>query len=162
LKGKRDESGNINEDEAGRVAEQLYKAGEGKIGTDENTFTDVLTTYSPAFLKRVSHHYADKHKNSLETAVKKETSGDYEAVLVALLRTKHEFFAERFWKATHGLGTDEKFLCYALGVLSRDDLAKVNKIFHEKHPETTLAKKIGDDVSGNFGSLIKLVLQHSY
>jgi len=162
LKAKRSEDQDINESEAARVAEQLYKAGEGKLGTDEDTFTEILTTYSPAFLKRVSHHYADKHKHSLEMAVKKETSGDYEDILVALLKNKYEFFADRFWKATHGLGTDEKFLCYALGVLSRADLAQVNKVFHEKHPEITLTKKIMDDVGGNFGDLIKLILQHSF
>jgi len=158
LKAKRNEDGQVNEDEALRVAEQLYKAGEGKLGTDEDTFTEILTTYSAAFLKRVSYHYAAKHKNSLEQAIKKETSGDYERVLVGLLKTKHEYFADRFFKATQGLGTDDHFLCYALGVLTHDDLKAVAKIFHEKHPETTLYKQIADDVSGDYGALIKMLV----
>jgi len=158
LKAKRNEDDKVNEDEAARIAEQLYKAGEGKLGTDEDTFTEILTTYPPHFLKRVSYHYAAKHKNSLEQAIKKETSGDYETVLVSLLKTKYEYFADRFFKATHGIGTDDKFLCYALGVLSPDDLKHVAKIFKEKHPETTLFKQIADDVSGDYGALIKMLV----
>jgi hypothetical protein len=160
MKGKRDESTNVNEAEAARVAEQLYKAGEGKLGTDEDTFTEIMTSYSPAFLKRVSYHYADKHKHSLEAAIKKETSGDYEDILVALLKTKHEFFADRFWNATHGIGTDDHFLCYAFGVLSNDDLVEVARIFKEKHPNSNLFKKVADDVSGHYGDLIKLRMAH--
>jgi len=158
LKSKRTEGDHVDEGEASRIAEQLYKAGEGKLGTDEGTFTEIITTYSPAFLKRVSYHYASKHKNSLEVAIKKETSGDYETILVALLKTKHEYFADRFFKATKGLGTDDKFLCYALGILSREELTHVAKIFKEKHPETTLYKMIADDVSGDYGDLIKMLV----
>jgi len=159
LKGKRDESTKVDEAEAERVAEQLYKAGEGKFGTDETTFTEIFTSRSPAFLKRASYHYAAKHKHSLEQAVKKETSGHFEEVLVALLKTKHEYFADRFLTAVKGLGTDDHFLCYAFGVLSREDLAQVAKLFHERHNKT-LAKEIADDVSGHYGDLIKMLLAH--
>jgi len=161
LKAKRDETGGASDSEAQRIAEQLFKAGEGKLGTDENTFTEIICTYPPAFLKLVSVHYADKHKNSLETAIKKETSGDYEAVLVALLKTKHEYFAERFWKATHGAGTDDKFLCYAFGILTKEELSIVAKLFKEKHSDTTLSKQVADDVSGHYGGLIKMLLAHT-
>jgi len=160
MKGKRDESGKIDEGEAARIAEQLYKAGEGKLGTDEDTFTEIMCTYSPAFLKRVSYHYADKHKHSLESAIKKETSGDYESILLGLLKTRHEYFADRFFNATHGLGTDDHFVCFAFGVLSPDDFVQIAKIFHEKHKDTTLGKQINGDVSGHYGNLIKLLLTH--
>jgi hypothetical protein len=161
LKAKRIESTEVNDDEAVRIAEQLYKAGEGKLGTDEDTFTEIVTTYSHAFLRRVSLHYADKHKHSLELAIKKETSGHYEDILVALLKPKLDYFAERFWKATHGLGTDDKFLCYALSVLSREELVQVARLFREKHPEITLYKQVADDVSGDYGNLCKLLLAHT-
>jgi len=161
LKGKRDESTQVNEAEAERVCDQIYKAGEGKIGTDETTFTEILTTRSPAFLKRVSYHYAAKHKHSLEQAVKKETSGHFEEVLVALLKTKHEYFADRFLTAVKGLGTDDPFLCYAFGVLSREDLAQVAKVFQERHNKS-LAKEIADDVSSHYGDLIKMLLAQAH
>jgi len=161
LKGKRDESGQVDEGDAERTAEQLYKAGEGKLGTDETTFTEIFTSRSPAFLKRVSYHYAAKHKHSLEQAVKKETSGDYESILCALLKTKHEYFADRLLTAVKGLGTDDHFLCYAFGVLSREDLALVARVFQERHGKS-LAKEVADDVSGHYGDLIKMLLANAH
>jgi len=38
LKGKRDERDSIPDDEASTQAERMYKAGEGKLGTDEKNF----------------------------------------------------------------------------------------------------------------------------
>jgi len=160
LKAGRNESPQIDEGEAERTAEQLYRAGEGKIGTNEGTFIDIFATRSPAFLKRVSYHYAAKHKHSLEQAVKSETSGDFETALVGLMKTKHEYFADRFWNATHGAGTDDHFLLYAFGTLSWEDLSQIAKIFHEKHSDTTLAKQVAGDVSGHYGDLLKLILSH--
>jgi hypothetical protein len=158
LKAQRDESDQVNEEEAGRVAEQLYKAGEGKLGTDEATFTEVLTSRSVPFLKRVSYHYAAKHKHSLELAIKKETSGHYEDLLIALTKSKYEYFADRLYNAVHGLGTDDHFLIYAFSVLNKQELHHVAKLFHEKHPDTTLEKAVKGDVSGHYGDLLKALL----
>jgi len=158
LKGKREEKENPSHDELRAVAEKFYKAGEGKLGTDEATFIDLICSHSPKYLAQVSKVYQEHHKSTLVQAIKKETSGDFEDVLVALTKTKHEYFADRFWTATHGLGTDDHFLCYAFAVLSRDDLKEVSKIFHERHSNTTLAKQIIGDVSGDYGDLIKLLL----
>jgi len=159
LKGQRNENLDVNEDEAARVAESLYKAGEGRLGTDEATFTEVMTTYSVPFLKRVSYHYAAKHKHSLEMAIKKENSGNYEALLLALNKTKIEYFADRFWNAVHGLGTDDHFLCYAFALLTKQELGAVANLFHEKHPDTTLEKAVKGDVSGHYGDLITLLVK---
>jgi len=158
LKGKRNEKENPSHDELEAVAQKFYKAGEGKLGTDEATFIDIITGHSPKYLALVSKVYQDKHKHTLVQAIKGETSGDFEDVLVALTKTKHEYFADRLWTATHGLGTDDHFLSYAFAVLSRDDLKHVAKIFHERHADTTLAKQILGDVSGNYAELVKFLL----
>jgi uncharacterized protein (UPF0335 family) len=158
LKAKRDESDHVNEDEAIRVAEQLFKAGEGKLGTDEATFTEILTSRAVPFLKRVSYHYAAKHKHSLEIAIKKETSGHYEDLLIALTKSKYEYIADRFYHAVHGLGTDDHFLIYAFAILNKQELHHVAKLFHEKHNDLTLEKAVKGDVSGHYGELLKALL----
>jgi len=160
LKGKRSEATKVDDHEAAKVAEQLYKAGEGKLGTDEDSFVNILTTHSVEFLKHASKAYESKHKHSIEKAIRGETSGNFEDLLVALTKTKHEYFADRIWNATHGAGTDDHFVCFFFGVLSRDDLHHVSKIFHERHPTVTLEKQILGDVSGNYGDLVKLLLKH--
>jgi len=108
----------------------------------------------------LSRIYQQNHKHDLVTAIKKETSGHYEDVLVALTKTKHEYFADRIWNATHGAGTDDHFVCYFFSVLSVEEIRQVAKIFHERHSNVTLQKQIIGDVSGHYGDLIKIVLSH--
>jgi len=160
MKGKRDENPHVNDHEAAQVAEQLYKAGEGKLGTDEKTFTNVITSRSVPFLQAVSRIYQQNHKHDLVTAIKKETSGHYEDILVALTKTKYEYFADRIWNATHGAGTDDHFVCFFFSVLSIEDMRHVAKIFNERHSGVTLQKQIIGDVGGHYGDLCKLVLSH--
>lgn len=158
LKGKRNETQQIDEKEAERVAENLYKAGEGKFGTDEQTFTSLLTQYGPAFLTRVSYHYAAKHKHSLEIAIKKETSGHYEDILVALTKPSLVYYADRLYQAMHGLGTDERALNYIFAVLSKEEVKQVAHLFQERHKEP-LEKAVKGDTSGDYGSLLLALLK---
>jgi hypothetical protein len=162
LKGTRDTRDHIPDDEAKTQAERMFKAGEGKLGTDEKTFNEIITTYNPHGLKQISHHYEQKHKHGLEKAIKSETSGDYEDLLVGLLKTKHEYFADRLYDAIAGLGTDDTFLIYAFGVLSKDDLKHVAHIFNERHPKRGgLANAVKGDTSGDYGDLLLKRLEHS-
>jgi len=159
LKGKRDTRDKIPDDEAKTQSERMFKAGEGKLGTDEKVFNEVITTYSPHALKQISHHYEQKHKHGLEKAIKSETSGDYEDLLVALLKTKHEYFADRLYDAIAGLGTDDTFLIYAFGTLTKDDLKHVAHIFNERHPKRGgLANAVKGDTSGDYGDLLLKIL----
>jgi hypothetical protein len=155
LKGKRDTREHIPDEEAKTVSERLFKAGEGKLGTDEKVFNEIITTYSPHALKQISHHYEQKHKHGIEKAIKSETSGSYEDLLVGLIKTKHEYFADRLYDAIAGLGTDDTYLIYAFGVLSKDDLHKVAHIFNERHPKRGgLANAVKGDTSGDYGDLL--------
>jgi len=159
LKGKRDNRESIPEDEAKTASERLFKAGEGKLGTDEKVFNEVITSYSPWALKQISEEYKKKHKHSLDQAVKGETSGNYEDLLLALLKTPHEYFADRLYDAIAGLGTDDTYLIYAFGVLSRHDLHKVAHIFNERHPKRGgLAKAVKEDTSGDYQDLLMQIL----
>jgi hypothetical protein len=159
LKGVRDERESIPDDEAHTISERLFKAGEGKLGTDEKVFNELITKYSPSALKQISHEYQKKHKHTLEQAIKGETSGNYEDLLVALLKTRHEYFADRLYDAIAGLGTDDTYLIYAFGVLSKHDLHKVAHIFNERHPKRGgLAKAVKEDTSGDYQELLMAIL----
>jgi len=159
LKGKRDENPHIDESEAAAVAEKLYKAGEGKLGTDEDTFTALLTKHGSLFLQKASSLYASKHKHGLEVAIKKETSGYYEDILVALVQTPLQYYAERLFSAMKGLGTDERALNYIFGLLSRHDLHQVAAILHEKHKDKTLEKMVESDCSSYYRDLLLALLK---
>jgi hypothetical protein len=159
LKGTRDEREHIPEEEAAAQAERLYKAGEGKLGTDEKVFNEIITTYSALALKQIGRHYEAKHKHTLEKAIKSETSGNYEDLLVALLKTKHEYFADRFYDAIAGIGTDDAFLVYSFGVLSKEELKHIAHIFNERHPKRGgLLEAVKGDTSGDYRDLLSELL----
>jgi len=75
------------------------------------------------------------------------------------LKTRHEYFADRLYDAIAGLGTDDTYLIYAFGVLSKDELKKVGHIFDERHPKRGgLAKAVKEDTSGDYQDLLLKIL----
>jgi len=159
LKGKRQEWEQIDEGAAAAVAERFYKAGEGKLGTDEHAFNEILTTHGPLFLERVNAHYQSHHKHTLETAIKKETSGHYEDLLVALTKPPYVYYADRLYQAMHGLGTDERAINFIFGILDLHELAIVKQIFEQRHGKP-LETFIKGDTSGHYEDLLVALLHN--
>jgi len=160
LKGKRDETNNVDDSEAKKIAETLYKAGEGKLGTDDDTFISIICNHSPAFLKRVSFHYAAAHGHSLDAAIKKETGGDYQHLLLGCTKTRHEYFADRFHDSLHFLGRDDKFIEYAFSALTKHELPIVASIFKERHGKE-LSALIKHDTGGHYEELLLILVNQS-
>jgi len=164
LKGTRDWNPNVNDAEAQACAEVLYKAGEGKIGTDEKVFVDIIARKSPQFLFRVSEFYKAAHKGrTIEQAIKSETSGHFEDTLLALLKPRDLFIADRLYSAMKGLGTDDTCLVYFFSILSKPELQEVGRIFTEKRraagdKQQTLLQWVEDDTSGNYRDLLRALL----
>ncbi|VDO12474.1 unnamed protein product [Rodentolepis nana] len=84
IQGTRDESTNVDLNMVNADAQRLYKAGEGKVGTEEAVFTQIFAQRSFAHIKALSQVYEQQFKTPLVKAIKKETSSDYEDALVAI------------------------------------------------------------------------------
>lgn len=81
----RDKNGSKeNNNEAMNQATALYKAGEDKIGTDEEVFIRIFTQNSFAQLRLVFKAYKVVAGNTIEQAIKKEFSGDIKKALLAI------------------------------------------------------------------------------
>lgn len=158
LKGERPTGGHISDSEAETLSQAFYKAGEGKIGTDEKKYIDIIAHHSVEVLKQIDHHYTSKHKHGLAKAVKSETSGYFEDTLIALLKTREEYFADKLYNAISGLGTNERALIYTFSVLSREELKKVAQLYQMRYKET-LTDAIKGDTSFNFKKLLIALLQ---
>ncbi|OWY91438.1 Annexin protein [Phytophthora megakarya] len=139
-------------------AEELYKAGEGRMGTKEHEFINVLVTSPPQHLRAVNAAYEKKHKHDIIHAVKKEFSGDAEEALLFLVRMvlqPLELLSELFEKTMKGIGTDENALSAALVRfhLVLRDIEPVYKKTFGKH----LRDRIEGEVSGDYGKLVLAV-----
>jgi len=149
LKGNRQEVSVLDDSRAHAIAEELYKAGEHRIGTNDSKFIDVLTTFSPYFLDRVNHHYTRLYKNSLYKAIEKETSGDYMNALIACAKPPDIYFADRLHDAMKGIGTDDWGLIYIFAVHDKAQLKHIAKVFTDRG-HGNLALDIERDTSGNY------------
>lgn len=85
LRGGRDESGQVDENAATRDATALHEAMDG-WGTDEAALNRIISGRSGPQLKAIAKAYQEMYGESLEDAIKGDTSGDFEDALLAQLR----------------------------------------------------------------------------
>jgi len=155
LGADRNENPIINPAEVAEDVKRLYKAGEGKIGTDEKTFYRILANKAPWYNQAVNKAYQMEHKHSLEVAISKEMSGWLKELLEALVTAPYDYYAERLYKAMHGAGTNDDVLTWIFGFLERHELQYVEQIFNRKYP-----KKLKDMIKGDTtGHYEKVLLQ---
>ncbi len=64
--------------------QELYTAGEKKLGTDESKFNQILCSYSFPQIQLVVEEYRNVSSKSLEQAIKSEMSGDLEQGMLAI------------------------------------------------------------------------------
>ena len=67
-------------------AEQLKKATKG-TGTNEDSLIEILVSRTPDELTKIKEKYKEMYGTTLEEDVKGDTSGDFQALLVALMNT---------------------------------------------------------------------------
>ncbi|XP_038977276.1 annexin D1-like [Phoenix dactylifera] len=68
-----------------RYFEKVIRLAINGLGTDENALTRVITIRAEVDLKVIAEVYQKRNSMPLERAIKGDTSGDYEAMLLALL-----------------------------------------------------------------------------
>jgi len=131
-------------------ADELYKKGEGKWGTDDAFFVQFFTRHSFSSLQDVNRAYTAKYNHSLEVAIKKETSGNYQDLLVALVISREEYWARRIRHAIAGLGTNDTLLRRAFSLNSKAQLQKIAAVYPEVNKGKDLALDVADDTSGYY------------
>lgn len=68
-----------------RYLEKVIRLAINKMGTDEGSLTRVITTRAEVDMKQIKELYHKRNSATLYRAVKKDTTGDYEDFLLALI-----------------------------------------------------------------------------
>ena len=147
----------------------LRKATKG-AGTRDSTLIDVICSARGSQLLQLQAAYQGMYGSRLESVIKKETSGNYEKLLVALLRgTRPDWGVmpmcmqsdvEILYKATEGrLGTDERTVIETLVARSHDHLWKLNQEYvNRSRKRRTLKQCLDSETSGNFKTALQAVM----
>jgi hypothetical protein len=72
-----------------RYFEKIIRLAIGSMGTDENSLTRIITTRAEVDLKLIKEAYQKRNSVPLEKAVSKDTTRDYEDMLLALLGAEY-------------------------------------------------------------------------
>ena len=159
LQCKRSENSTPNDVECKKIAELLYKSGEGKLGTDEEVFNKVFALSSPPEIFSINNFYTELTSKSLEDAVKKEFSGNMKAALKAILESiicPSVYYAKRVKKAVKGLGTKDKMLirniCSREGINMKEIRESYKKLFGKE-----MVDDIKGDTSGDYQKILMLL-----
>jgi len=151
----------VNHEKVQEDVKALYRAGEGRLGTNESVFIEIFAERSWKHLRQVNEAYNSDFKHSLETAIKKEFSGDMEKALIWSLESfndRHAFFARRIHEAIEGLGTKDKDLIRIMASRRHVDLYEIADSY-EKIYQKSLKEDISGDTSGNYGELLEQMIK---
>ncbi|CAI5700755.1 hypothetical protein KXD40_007145 [Peronospora effusa] len=135
--------------------EKLYKAGRGRIGTDEEGFVSILVASPPEHLRAVAAAYEKKYEEPLTKAAAHEFRGEAEKAVLFLIRMVTEpleLLAELFEEAMQGFGTDENALSSAV-VRYHIVLRDIKPVYKKKYGKE-LRERIAEEVSGEYGELL--------
>ena len=141
-------------------ANVLYQAGEGKWGTDEDTFIRVFATRSSAELMLINQYYKAKTGKGLLSAIDSEFSGDMKELLNTVIRAQvdaPEFYADRIHESLAGAGTNDSRLIRNVISRNEKDMPLIMNTYRQKYG-SDLVKDVNSDTSGDYRKVLNAIL----
>jgi len=158
--GNREERPTADIELAKEEANELYKAGEKKLGTDESTFNRILCLRSQVQLKETFAQYKVFAGKDIEQSIQSEMSGNLELGFLAIVKSAKNpasFYAERLYKSMKGAGTDDRSLIRNVVSRSEVDMQLIKQEFNKMYGKS-LESFIKGDTSGDYKkTLLKLI-----
>nr|XP_027235562.1 annexin B9-like isoform X2 [Penaeus vannamei] len=141
---------------ANNLAQQLYKAGEGKMGTDEAEFNRILSAYSYPLLRCVFEEYRKIKGKTFGDAIDSELSGDLKLGMKTIyqcIENRAAFFAKELHNSMAGAGTNDRALIRLVVSRSEIDMGNIKQEYQKLYKKP-LEKDIKDDVGGDYKKIL--------
>jgi len=160
LQGIRDEASTFSDVNAD--VEALYKAGEGKTGTDETEFSRIFLNRGQKHLLNVFNAYATKYQHTMLKVVQKEFSGKTETLMswvVTSILSPAEHWADMLESSMAGVGTNDNMLSRCVVRIRRAGLMPATKEAYLKKYGKSLDKRIKGETSGDYLKLLLALVE---
>lgn len=168
MAGTRDENPVVNHQAVMQDVEALYRAGPGKIGTDEIGICGILLQRSNAHLKALAPAFFQRHHITLSKMVENEFSGHMRDGLLQITRFaendgdgvhRDAFMLER---AMAGMGTKDERLCYRLCRMhwNRHRFAQVKNQYRAMY-HRDLISRVKSETSGKYEKALVALIQQN-
>ena len=145
-----------NPEQCKAIAEEIYKAGEAKMGTDESVFNKYFCTLSPVELAHVSREYHKLTGHTILQEIDKEFSGDSKKILRTIVYatlSPSEYFATRVHDAVKGLGTKDHLLIRVIVSRSEIDMPQIKQYYKQLFGKD-MYEDVKNDISGDYRTLM--------
>ena len=141
-------------------AQAIYKAGEGKWGTDESTFNQIFATRSPAEMACINQCYMSTRGKTLEKAIDNEFSGDTKKLFKTLLKVlinAPAYFAERIHDSIKGIGTKDHKLIRNIVSRCEIDMPQIKQTYRAMYGNE-LVNDVRGDTSGDYKKILSRLI----
>ncbi|XP_034474183.1 annexin B11 isoform X1 [Drosophila innubila] len=133
-------------------AHDLRKAMKG-FGTDEDKLIEIICRRNNEQRQEIQRQYKTHFGKDLIEDIKSETSGNFEKLLVGLLRPIVDYYCAELNDAMAGLGTDEEVLIEILCTLSNMEIHTIKHQYLRLYG-AHLESELKSETSGNFKRLL--------
>lgn len=143
-------------------AKELYNAGAGKKGTDEEVFNRIFATSSAEEIKTIAQFYHKLTGKTILQAIDSEFSGNIKKALRAVVYSQlspHEFYAERLNDAMKGAGTKDKQLIRIIIARDEIDMPQI-KSYYKQLYKKDLIDAIKSETSGDYKRIMVELADH--
>jgi len=149
--------------EAKREAQELYKAGEGKWGTDEKVFNRIFATRSPMQLKLTFLLYRKLAGKLIFEVVDSEMSGKLKSAFLTIaqyIKDPTTYYSEVMFDSMKGIGTSNDRLIRTIVARCEIDLKTVKERYNKLHEQQApLAKRISKKTKGDYMKILLSLIQ---
>ncbi|XP_063077785.1 annexin A4-like [Engraulis encrasicolus] len=135
-----------------RDVEVLRKAMKG-FGTDENAIIELLGSRTNKQRVPMVAGYKTTYGKDLVHDLKSELTGNFESLVLAMIKTPAQFDASELREAIKGAGTDEACLIEILSSRSNAEIREINTTYKTEYGKS-LEDSISGDTSGHFRRLL--------
>ena len=156
LDGKRGSNSSPKVEDCTKIAKEIYDAGEGKIGTNEDIFIKYFTTLSPEELLLVCKEYHKNHKKNMLDVIDNEFDSHVRDLLKIILYSLYaptEFYARQINGAVSGIGTADNKLIRSIIARADIDMKKICK-YYKKIFNKEMVDDVKGDTSGNYQKIL--------
>ena len=162
LQGSRGINPNPNVNQMAMIAQEIYKAGEAKLGTDESVFNKYFCTLSPHELACMSQQYHKLTGHTILQAIDKEFHGDSKKALRTIVYatlSPSEYFATRVNDAIKGWGTKDHLLIRILITRDEVDMPQIKQYYKQLYGKD-MVQAVKNDISGDYQKLMIELCDH--
>ena len=153
---------NPNIDQCAQIAQEIYQAGEAKLGTDSSIFNKYFCSLSPMELACVAQQYHKLTGHTILQAIDKEFSGDskkaFRTIVYATL-SPSEYFATRVNDAIKGWGTKDHLLIRILITRDEIDMPQIKQYYKQLFGKD-MVQAVKSDISGDYQKLMVELCDH--